>query len=324
MSARRVDIPDLVRRKATARGELGLEWLKRLDLLVEAIAFDWGLTLGTTLPGGTEGYVAEAETRDGVEAVLKLAIPSDDGVANEIRTLEFAGGRGYAILLRHDVVRNALLLERLGPRLSSQGLPVEAQMGAICATLREAWVPVPAEFLLPTGADKAASLAGFIGTAWAELDHPCSSRVVARALSFADSRGAAFDPASAVLVHGDAHAANTLLVPEVGAAGDHYKFVDPDGLVAERAYDLAIPMREWAGELLAGDACELGRERCLLLSRLTDVDPVPIWEWGFVERVSTGLLLLKVGAREWGREFLAVAEEWAARNPFGGVGHRLR
>ena len=216
MSARRVDIPDLVRRKATARGELGLEWLKRLDLLVEAIAFDWGLTLGTTLPGGTEGYVAEAETRDGVEAVLKLAIPSDDGVANEIRTLEFAGGRGYAILLRHDVVRNALLLERLGPRLSSQGLPVEAQMGAICATLREAWVPVPAEFLLPTGADKAASLAGFIGTAWAELDHPCSSRVVARALSFADSRGAAFDPASAVLVHGDAHAANTLLVPEVG------------------------------------------------------------------------------------------------------------
>ena len=51
---------------------------------------------------------------------------------------------------------------------------------------------------------------------------------------------------------------------------------------------------------------------------------MPIWEWGFVERVSTGLLLLKVGAREWGREFLAVAEEWAARDPFVGDGHRLR
>jgi len=292
--------------------------LDHLGALVDTITSDWGLSLGRMLPGGTEAYVAEVETREGVRAVLKLAIPSvDAGVADEIRTLALAGGRGYAILLRHDVERHALLLERLGPKLSTQGLSVEAQIDVICATLREAWVPVPAGLELPTGADKAASLARFIATAWAELDQPCSPRVVARALRYADLRGAAWDPASAVLVHGDAHAANTLLAADVGAAGERYKFVDPDGLVAERAYDLAIPMREWARELLAGDACELGRERCLLLSRLTDVDPVAIWEWGFVERVSTGLLLLTVGAREWGREFLAVAEEWAARDPFG-------
>jgi streptomycin 6-kinase len=75
-------------------------------------------------------------------------------------------------------------------------------------------------------------------------------------------------------------------------------------------YDLAIPMREWSEELLAGDAARLGRERCAHLGRLTGVDPRPIWEWGFVERVSTGLFVTQVGADRMGREMLDVAEAW--------------
>jgi hypothetical protein len=42
--------------------------------------------------------------------------------------------------------------------------------------------------------------------------------------------------------------------------------VDPDGLLAEPAYDLAIPKREWNRELLDGDAARLGCERCAHLS----------------------------------------------------------
>lgn len=160
----------------------------------------------------------------------------------------------------------------------------------------------------PTGAEKVASLAEFIGAAWEDIGQPCSERVIARAFAFAGARAAAFDPAAAVLVHGDAHSANTL--QDVATRG--FKFIDPDGLIADRAYDLAIPMREWGAELLVGDALELGRRRCALLSRLTGVEPVAIWEWGFVERVSTGLLLLQVGHEPLGREFLDVAEAWAA------------
>ena len=36
-----------------------------------------------------------------------------------------------------------------------------------------------------------------------------------------------------------------------------------------------------------------------------------IWEWGFVERVSTGLLAIHVGADKMGREMLDAAEAWA-------------
>lgn len=133
----------------------------------------------------------------------------------------------------------------------------------------------------------------------------------ARALAFAETRGAAFDPGTAVLVHGDAHNANALRAPERGPARERFKLVDPDGLLAERAYDLAIPMREWSGELLGGDVARLGSERCGLLACLTGVGTGEIWEWGFVERVSTGLLATRVGAERLGGQMLAVAEAWA-------------
>ena len=155
----------------------------------------------------------------------------------------------------------------------------------------------------------------FIVATWDELGHPCSGAVVEQAVSFAESRGRAFDPERSVLVHGDAHSANTLEDPGARSGGSGFKFVDPDGLFAERAYDLAIPMREFNDELLAGDALALGQERCRYLGELTGVDQRAIWEWGFIERVSTGLYVTQVGNERWGREFLDVAEKWVAEKP---------
>lgn len=130
-------------------------------------------------------------------------------------------------------------------------------------------------------------------------------------MSFAAVRRSAFDPQTAVLVHGDAHASNTLQdLQHRSTAGARFKFIDPDGLFAERAYDLAIPMREWSSELLEGDPARLGGERSSLLGRLTGVDTQAIWEWGFVERVSTGLLAMQVGAEVVGRQILEVAHQW--------------
>ena len=111
-----------------------------------------------------------------------------------------------------------------------------------------------------------------------------------------------------MLAHGDAHAWNTLLVP--GSAPQRFKFIDPDGLFIEPAYDLAIPMREWSEDLLAGNPLERAVQRCRRLATLTGVDEEAIWQWGFIERVSTALLCLKVGLAG-GRDMLAVAEACA-------------
>jgi len=87
-----------------------------------------------------------------------------------------------------------------------------------------------------------------------------------------------------------------------------FKLVDPDGLLAEPEYDLGIIMREDPLELLEGDA----HERARWLAARTNLDADAIWEWGVVERVSTGLLGTRVGLQPVGREMLAVAERVAA------------
>jgi streptomycin 6-kinase len=43
---------------------------------------------------------------------------------------------------------------------------------------------------------------------------------------------------------------------------------------------------------------------------MTGVDETAIWQWGFVERVSSGLHVMSLGL-SGGDEFLAVADRWA-------------
>ncbi len=196
--------------------------------------------------------------------------------------------------------------------LAELSLPVTTQIEIICATLRRAWeVPKPTSPSLTSGADKARWLARFIAAAWEELNRPCAECIIEQAPAFAEVRRSGFDPKLAVLVHGDAHSGNTLQdLQHRSTAGARFKLIDPDGLLAEPAYDLAIPMRGWSSEVLEGDAMRLGRERCALLGQLTGVDTQAIWEWGFVERVSTGLLAMQVGAEQVGRQMLEVAHHW--------------
>ncbi|ATB27024.1 hypothetical protein MEBOL_000459 [Melittangium boletus DSM 14713] len=303
-----LDIPEPVRLKALAEGPAGEAWLARLAGVVTDLTAEWELSLGRTLTGGTAAFVAEVTRADGREAVLKVARPGQASAASELQVLLAARGRGYVEVLRHDQARGAMLLERLGSPMAELGWSVDTQLEFLCATLQEAWAPLHEGSSFMNGAEKARSLAEFIETTWHELEHPCPERTVEVALRYAEERHRSFDPTRAVLSHGDAHPWNTLRVP--GAGPERFKFVDPEGLFIERAYDLGILMREWTPELLLGDPRELGDRRCRRLAELTGIDPGPIWQWGLIERVSTGLVCLKVGL-EGGRDLLAVADAWA-------------
>jgi streptomycin 6-kinase len=297
---------------ASAHGTAGVAWFEGLDDLVEGLERDWDVIVGRPLSGGSCAYVAEATTMDGKNAILKLGVPSHESLDYEIKILRLADGRGYVRLLRHDVARNAILLERLGARLSDLNLPLKTQIEIICGTLQHAWISVSNEAGFESAPGKARSLALFIERAWQTLGRPCAERTIEQALSFANVRARAFDRQTAILVHGDAHNDNTLQVPGAlfpDALG--FKFVDPDGFLAERAYDLGILMRSWSEELLPGQAVRLGRDRCAFLSRLTGVEERPIWQWGLIERVSTGLFALQMGADQTSRNMLKVADEWA-------------
>ena len=295
--------------RAESMGEAGRAWVAHLPALVRELELLWGVEAGVSLAGGSESLVAEATLADGTQAVLKVGLPGSADLNAEATVYRLAAGRGYAKLLAHDPERNALLLERLGVPLSRHCDSTEARIRAICATFQTAWVEALPGHGLMTGAEKARWLARFIAEQWQALGQPCSAKAKNLALEYAEERFAAFRPQESFLVHGDAHAENTLIAEDPGAdVRLRCKFIDPDGLVAEKACDLAPIMRDWSEELLAGDTEVLTRARCDLLAELTDVPTRPIWQWGYMERVSTGLVMLAIGQREEARQTLAVAD----------------
>jgi streptomycin 6-kinase len=294
-----IQVPEVVRRKAYAVG--AERWLDDLPLLVRSLEDEWGIAVGDQYLDSTEAFVARATCADGTPAVLKLIVPRDgDAARNEIAVLRLTGGEGCARLLREDAERGALLVERLGRSLFEVAPPILERREILCATVARIWRPAP-DCGLPTGAEKARRLAGFIAAIWEELDRPCSERAVDYALACAARREGAHRDERAVLVHGDVHQWNAL------EARDGFKLVDPDGLLAEPEYDLGIIMREDPLDALAGDP----RKRSRRLAARTGLDETAIWEWGVVERVSTGLLGTKVGLQPVARQMLAVADRVA-------------
>ncbi len=320
MRNRIITVPDLVRQRVTTLGEEGLSWLADLSDLIEEVEQEWQVIVGASLEGGSEAYVAQARTRDGSKVILKVAIPESDGstvLANEITALTIADGHGYVRLLRSNLSRRALLLESLGAPLRNLGYPTRDQIEIICTILRESWVHISSDSPLPSGTSVAQWFAKFIADLWEHLDRPCSQQALDMALSFTQARAKAFDPATAVLVHGDAHSGNTL--QSLSQAQPSFKLIDPDGIIAEPAYDLGVLMREWLDELIV-DPVRRGRERCAYLSNLTSLDMQAIWQWGFIQCMSTGLLLIQVGQEQPGIQMLKVAEAWRRAQPSPGPG----
>ena len=295
-----IELAEVVRNRAIAAG--AERWIEELPELVASLARDWSIEIGAQFDEGTEAFVAAAVMADGRQAILKVLVPRSAGVADhEATVLRLAAGNGCPLLYGDDPDRGALLMERLGPSLFRLGLPYEQRLPILCDAASMIWRQAN-DSGLPTGAEKAAWLIGYIAETWNELDNPCSERTIEHALACAQRRLDSHDEERAVLVHGDVQQWNAL------SAGDGFKLVDPDGLLAEPEYDLGVILREDPDEPLAADPEATSRwmaERCGL-------DADAIFEWGVVERVSTGLSAIRIGLQPVGSQMLTVADRLAA------------
>lgn len=194
----------------------------------------------------------------------------------------------------------------MGKPINQLEYSMKEQLEIICNTLKKAWeIPVVGIGLL-NGKESVKWFRDFIGEMWEKLDHPCSKKVIDQAFSCLQSRENAINPSEFVFVHGDAHGGNTLKT----LSGDAYKLIDPDGIFYEKAYDLGVLMREWREEY-HNNPVQKGKERCKYLSELTGVEEKAIFEWGFLQCVSTGMVVWNID-RNVGRELLNIAESWCA------------
>lgn len=299
-------LPDLVVSKAEAMGEPGVQWLLALPDCVRTLEQRWSMRTHEVLAGGSEALVLSA-TADGRDAVLKIGLPQEEGLRHEVHVFSLAKGRGYAELFAQDKALNACLLERLGRPLGNWGADEPVQIERLCETLLEAWIPISDDEGFTTGIDKAQWLRNFIQTVWDTVPHELMQAVREQAIRYSNQREAAWKPEKSLLVHGDAHPFNALEDP---ARPGRCKFVDPDGYFMEPAYDLGLLMRDFHEDLLAGDPLVRGRARCERLASVCGEDAEAVWQWGFIERLTTGLYLMQLGEIEEGRRFLSILPAW--------------
>ena len=306
-------VPERVRLRAEQSGYETRQWLKDLPDLITELEQEWELSIGQPLSGGSSAYVAPVKTASG-NAVIKIDMPGPDrpyGFEQEIDTLLRANGRGYVRVFKCDYERRAVLLEELGFSMQERKLEPKQAIRLLCKALQQAWLlPPRANQMINASEYKAQTLAQLISEFWDTLERPCSENIVSQALECARRRMDAFDPKRCVVVHGDPHPANALLVlaPRAGAESG-YVFVDPESFLCEPEYDLGVVMRDWNEELLAAaDPLALAHEYCQLLAKETGLDDASIWEWGFIERVSSGLYMCAYGTGEYGQPFFKTAQ----------------
>lgn len=324
------DITPPVRAHMTSVAPVWREWQARLPHALRTCTQRWGIDVQNSRATRVTSALFDVRVR-GRDAVLKLAQPGDH-LTQQANVLEAAAGRGYVHLFDRDDECGALLLEPLGASLESQAAEIYAPLpGAlalsaleeqrwidpIVATLKEAW-QVPHDRIRPPSAEeyKAATLATLITSLADALDlRQRHGAAIDRALLYADQRQSAREATLHVVCHGDPHLDNLLAVmsPRPGAPAG-YVWVDPDGFWCEAEYDLGVVLRGVNRLLLAADDPVVRLRRwCAMLAEATDTDAEAIWQWAFIERVSSGLYLIDQGFPERGRPFLEAASWVIAR-----------
>lgn len=300
-------LPDSVRGKARAAGETGMRWLQSLDDIIRELETLWRLRVYDVLNGGSHAFIGAAAGPDGIEYILKIDLPDcpSEDFLRSAAVLRHADGQGYCRLFAADTDRRALLLERLGEPLRLSSLSPSEQMTILCSAMKDGWQPPTDELKEYCATGSAGWFREFVPEVWESLGRPCDAKIIRTVLEFVDALEKRTNPSEYVMVHGDAHNNNMLRIPGT----DRYKFIDPDGLIFEKSYDVGVLMREWPDEY-APDPLKKGRERCGFLSRLTNVDSRDIWEWGFLQMTATALILLQIGQKELGDKMLGIAREW--------------
>jgi len=264
--------------------------------MVDSLAREWSLMIGSSFAGGHAALVVEATLADGTPAVLKIGVPGRD-VGQEATALRLANGRGCARLLGEDAGRQALLLERLGPAMYDTVADPASRHDLLCEAAVRLWRPIGPDIDLPTGAKLAERYADRLPRLWERAGRPCSPATVADALDCMNRRRLAHDDRAAVLVHGDIHEMNALR-----ARDGSYKLIDPAGVRAEPACDLGSIVR--CNPDLGDDL----RARTERLASRTGVDATAIWEWGTIHRVVSGVYACSIGFQPFGDLLLAEAD----------------
>lgn len=227
----------------------GREWLDGLPALLGEVAERWSLRTDDAYPGASVSLAMPATLADGTAAVLKLAFPHRES-RYEAEALLAWNGNGAVLLLAHDPVRNALLLERCIPGSPLSDVHADSALAVLIDLLPRLWRPASRPFA-PLS-EEAAWWASHLEDQWDHADRPFSRALLDAALDALQTLPGT--QGEQVLVNQDLHAGNVLR-----SQREPWLVIDPKPLVGEREFGVAAIIR----------GRELGHSREAVLTRLT-------------------------------------------------------
>jgi streptomycin 6-kinase len=251
----------------TIYGIDGSTWLGQLPKIIKACSEKWHLKELTPYQNLTYNYVLSGFLNE-QPIVLKLRCRTQE-LKRELATLTQFLGFGCVRVLASDEHLGALLLERVVPgyALSKLFPHKDSVATTIAADLLSSLygASITKEFpslehILPDLQSEPYALTSFL---------PYARKSIKKLLSSQNR----------VLLHGDFHHGNIIC-----AGSEQWVMIDPEGIVGDPAYDLAVYIRNPVKELVAApNAKEIITNRIHDFSKLFSYSPQSIYDWTYVQ-----------------------------------------
>ena len=240
--------------------------------ILQTMLHRWSLTSGTIFRGGYSATVMAVTDADGVPAVLKVAFPHPEALAEAVALEAFPVGTAPRIL-RLDPWSWTMLLERVLPGTSLAEHPASVDetivAGAtLLARLQESALPEG----IPTLAHTVSGFVAGVQSHSADVRQLGAGKLVADALDDAANLLAS-DARPPVLIHGDFNPGNIL------RSHDGWIAIDPKPMSGDGAWDL-WPLVSQLGSVgrHGPTAIEL-RRRMELATRVAGLDTARSIRW---------------------------------------------
>jgi len=254
--------PAVARRWISVHGEGARGWIEALPTIADQWAAHWDLALHGPIGGGSVSVVLAVEVAS-KPAVLKLAAPWSEWSRAEAAALSVWSGSSAPELLACSNDGGALLMERVMPGTSPDGL-ASAAVGDLLTCLSSRGRRLPPE--IPP-------LANAVVTRFRraeenrhglmDMERLHRAKEAACGMAAELSRGA-------TLLHGDFLRKNVLCSTDGGIVA-----IDPNPAVGDQCYDAA----QWAVTEYPIDEAP---DRCAALARHLGLEERRIWAWALV------------------------------------------
>lgn len=278
---------EFVRRIIGLKGDLGRKWIEDLPQIIKSHEKDWELTVLEPFHL-SYNYVAPAKNINGENVVLKISFPENDEFAREVEALKFYDGDGSIKIVREDVEKGIILLEKADPGTRIRDIvPETTAIIDVSKVIKKLHQPFDKEnSIFPTIPD----IAKAFGRYRSKFTNLSSGPIPVWMFEKGEDIFKEYpkDKKPHVLLHGDLHSDNILLSERGWLA------IDPKGVIGESEYELGAYLRNPLYDYPKGsDYKKLEIERIIQFSEELGFDRNRVLGWAFAGAVISMLWFLE-------------------------------